>query len=295
MDGILLIDKPKGPTSFDVVRKVKKATRMRKVGHAGTLDPLASGLLVVCIGQGTKLVPYLMEGRKRYLARVALGAETETDDSEGEVTKRAPVPLLNREQLEQIIPRFLGKISQIPPKYSALKQNGEALHRKARRGDAVEVSAREVEINGIEILQVDDQVFEIDVLCHKGTYIRALARDMARALGTCGHLSSLRRTESSGFAVENALSLEALDKESVHEKKLLSLAEAIPSLPKVCPDRDQELSIGHGRAIEWPDAAKLKPGEHVAVVTKEQTLLAIAKFSDNFLQPIRVFAASSID
>ena len=151
MDGILLIDKPSGPTSFEVIRAVRKSLRVRRVGHAGTLDPLASGLVVVCIGKGTRLVPYLMEGSKRYSAEITLGAFTDTDDTEGRVIDTAEVPKLSAAGVEEACARFIGKISQVPPVYSAIKRDGEALYKKARRGEAVTPEPREVEIFGIAV------------------------------------------------------------------------------------------------------------------------------------------------
>ena len=205
MDGILLVDKPSGPTSFDVVRQTRKKSNQRKVGHAGTLDPLASGLLVVCLGQGTKLVPYLMAGDKRYKVRVKLGEETDTLDAEGEIVEVAPVPRVDESILRTELDRFVGTIEQLPPTYAAIKQDGEPLYRKARRGEKVSPKSRVVEIDDIEITDIESDAFELAVRCKKGTYIRSLARDVAYALGTVGHVTQLRRVSTSGFTVDDAL------------------------------------------------------------------------------------------
>ena len=167
MNGLILVDKPSGPTSFDVVRAVRRAANQRKVGHTGTLDPLASGLIVVCLGQGTKLVPFLMDSQKRYLAGVVLGAETDTDDALGEVTQEASVPELQRELLTSVLREFVGCIQQVPPMFSALKKNGEPLYRKARRGESVAPDAREVEINRLDLVRITDDGFDLDIRCGK--------------------------------------------------------------------------------------------------------------------------------
>ncbi|MCP4676823.1 MAG: tRNA pseudouridine(55) synthase TruB [Deltaproteobacteria bacterium] len=293
MDGILLIDKPSGPTSFDIVRAVRRAANERKVGHAGTLDPLASGLLVVGIRQGTKLIQFLMDSEKRYLAEVALGDETDTDDALGVVTQEKPVPSISRDMLEDTLAGFIGKIKQTPPKYSALKEGGEPLYRKARRGENVTPKTREVEIRSIELTDLSERRFSIDVRCGKGTYIRALARDVARSLGTLGHLTALRRIETSGFRVDEAMPLADLESASKHErlvKKVISLAEALPALPKIILSPEDETKIRHGQPMlvaEVPKAIDLADGTHVSLLTKENNLCAIARLDGDQLRPVR--------
>lgn len=292
MDGLFLVDKPSGPTSFDVVRLVRRAAKTRKVGHSGTLDPLASGLLVVAVGQGTKLIPYLMDTRKRYIAHIALGAATNTDDCLGEVISSKPIPPLGETSISDIFARFIGHIKQVPPVYSALKSGGEPLYRKARRGEAVTPPERDVHIEAIELIEHWENGFAIDVACGKGTYIRSLARDMGIALGTVGHIQKLRRLETSGFEVGSALSLEKI--ETFGEKQQLGmhvvpLAQALPGMQKVhisTKDRDR---IVKGQAID-DNTSPEKRFQETALLSPEGTLVAVAKREGGMLKPVRVFS-----
>ncbi|MCP4677111.1 MAG: tRNA pseudouridine(55) synthase TruB [Deltaproteobacteria bacterium] len=289
MDGLLLIDKPTGPTSFDVVRAVRRAANERKVGHAGTLDPLASGLLVTCIGEGTKLVPFLMESEKRYLAKIALGAETDTDDALGIVTKEASIPTMSQTALSQILTKFTGCIQQTPPKYSALKSGGEPLYKKARRGEEVNPKAREVNIVSIDLIELTETGFAIDVRCGKGTYIRSLARDIARSIGTCGHLTALRRIETSGFNLEDALSmteLESTSKQNEIKKNLISPADSLPTLPRITLSQEDEERIRQGQSVSSTDSTQ---DGHVSLLSPEGHLCAVARLTQGRLQPVRVF------
>ncbi len=294
MNGLLLIDKPTDCTSFQVIRAVRKAANMRKVGHTGTLDPLASGLLVVCLGQGTKLVPFLMDSEKHYMAEVALGFETDTDDALGEVTEKAPIPALTLTSLKTTLAGFIGVQQQVPPKYSALKKDGEPLYRKARRGEIVEPEARQIKILKLESKKITASGFELDVRCGKGTYIRSLARDIARSLGTCGHLAALRRIETSGFMVKNAIQLEDLEtasKQGCLSDHLLTLADALPSLPKLCLTKDKETRIRQGQSLlltEIPGVDDLPQDSRVSLLGSDRRLTAIAKVVSDRLQPVRV-------
>lgn len=293
MDGILLIDKPSGPTSFEVVRAARKKTNQRKVGHAGTLDPLASGLLVVCLGQGTKLVPFLMDGDKRYHAEVRLGAATDTLDADGEVTETKPIPPLDGKIAQAVFAKFIGTIEQLPPKYSAIKQGGQPLHRRMRRGEEVTVEPRQVRIDAIELLRMDKDMLELDVRCHKGTYIRSLARDIAEALGTVGHLAVLRREASSGFTVKDAIPYERLTlEESDVTDDLIPLAEGLPCTPRWILTEAEETDIRYGRSIQIaPERIATHPGTLAPwrLLNKDGGLVALAKRTDDFLSPFRVF------
>ncbi len=294
MNGLLLIDKPSGPTSFDVVRAVRRAAQKRKVGHTGTLDPLASGLLVVCIGEATKLVPFLMEGTKRYLAQVALGAETDSDDALGEVVDEMPIPKLTRTDLEAALTGFIGRIDQKPPKLSALKQNGEPLHRRVRRGEQVDPKIRQVEVQGIEITDLSETNFSLDVRCGKGTYIRALARDIARALNTRGHLAELRRIETSGFNIDEALRLDELEtiaNVGGLSERCLTLADALPRWPRITLSADEESRIRNGQAISLADCEESlgsQENAHLSLLSQDGKLVAVARLDGDRVQPVRV-------
>jgi tRNA pseudouridine55 synthase len=295
MNGLLLVDKPSGPTSFDVVRTVRRAVGQRKVGHTGTLDPLASGLIVVCLGQGTKLVPFLMDTDKRYLARVKLGTGTDTDDALGDVVEEAPVPVLERASLERKLAEFVGRIRQVPPKFSAIKKDGEPLYRKARRGEEVTPEAREVEIISIALTGVTEDQLDLVVRCGKGTYIRSLARDIAKSMGTCGHLQSLRRVETAGFSVEQALAMdgiEAMAKEGRLSEHLIALAEAIPAIPQIQLSEEEEKDIRNGQAVPCIQTLGTNPlaqRGYVKLLGVDNRLCAMATVSDGHLRPKKVF------
>ena len=224
--GVLIVDKPAGPTSHDVVSRVRRALGTRAVGHAGTLDPMATGVLVVLVGEAAKLSAYLTADDKRYDATVRLGSETHTLDAEGEVTATAPVPPLTRAEVERALLAFYGETQQVAPIVSAIKRDGEALHKRARRGEDVEAPVRTVTLHAAELLGVDvvahgasDGVegamerTELRLRLHvgKGFYVRSLARDLGRALGTLGHLSALRRTASGALVVGPEAPLPTVD------------------------------------------------------------------------------------
>src|SRR6185436_17123998 len=200
MHGFLNIDKPPGMTSHDVVARVRRLARQKRVGHAGTLDPAATGVLVVALGLATRLVEYIQEATtKRYRAVIRLGATTTTDDAEGEVLATAPVPALDPLAIETLLDQFRGQIAQVPPMYAALHHEGRRLHELARAGIVVERAARAVTIEQLDVLDWSPPVLVVDVMCSKGTYIRSLARDLGQVLGCGGHLKALKRTAVGTF------------------------------------------------------------------------------------------------
>jgi len=214
--GLLIVDKPEGPTSMDVCRRVRArlraggAPKRVKVGHGGTLDPLATGVLVVLVGKATKLCDQIMAGEKRYLAEVDLSQSSTTDDREGERTVAEVERPPSREEVEAACARFVGTVEQVPPAYSAIKVDGERAYRRARAGDAPKLEARPVVIHAIELLQYEWPIATVDVRCGKGVYIRSLARDLGAALGVGGMLQSLRRTAVGEFTVDRATPLDDL-------------------------------------------------------------------------------------
>lgn len=208
---VLLIDKDKSWTSFDVVAKIRGLTRIRKIGHAGTLDPLATGLLILCLGKFTKKINEFQDWNKRYTGIIKLGATTKTDDSEGEEENITDVSNIKNEEIEFAVNSFEGKISQIPPKYSAKKVDGQRLYMLARKNIDVEIKPVEVTVHKIEIKDISLPYVTIDVLCAKGTYIRSLARDIGAKLGVGGHLSELRRTAIGEFSVNDALTVKTFN------------------------------------------------------------------------------------
>ncbi len=210
MNGILIIDKPSGVTSFDVVRRIKRISGAKKVGHGGTLDPLATGVLPILIGSATKLSMQVMEGEKEYIAGIKFGVTTDTDDAQGVIldSKTPPDDLLDR--VKMAIPKFLGIIQQLPPIYSAIKQNGQPAYKKARKGEKVEVAPRQVEIKEIDVVEAGRDVVSIRVKCSKGTYIRSLARDLGAEIGCGAHIISLRRTICGAYSINDAEKLDEI-------------------------------------------------------------------------------------
>jgi tRNA pseudouridine55 synthase len=285
MDGVLNLDKPAGWTSHDVVARVRRLTGIRRVGHTGTLDPMATGVLVVCLGQATRLIEYLAGEPKTYEARIQLGTATDTYDAEGQITGQAAVPPLHRASLDRLLDRFRGDIMQTPPVYSALKQDGVALHRRARRGETVQVAPRPVSIYELKLLAFDGQAVQVRVVCSAGTYIRSLAHDLGRALGCGGHLSSLRRTAVGRFAVERAATLEQLAAAGGENRwsTLLLPADTLAAhLPAVSLSEDEATRLRYGQAIpaaspgqgEGPVRAYDDAGRLVAMVRFDATAQA---------------------
>ena len=242
VDGALLLDKPVGLTSNAALQKAKKALRAAKAGHAGTLDPLASGLLIVLFGEATKFAGPLLDADKEYVATLKLGERTTTGDAEGEVIQTRPVSI---EGLAPVLERFKGQIEQVPPMHSALKHKGTPLYRLARRGEEVARAPREVRIAQLEVLESAPPRLVLRVVCSKGTYIRTLAEDIGEALGCGAHLAGLRRTGSGRFRVEDARGLDALDEDCV-----LPLPALVEGLARVELTGAQEVRLRQGQALQ---------------------------------------------
>lgn len=217
MDGVLIVDKPKGPTSHDIVDFIRKRFRAKKVGHAGTLDPQATGVLVILIGKSTKKSQEFSGHDKEYQACLTLGIATDSQDAEGRVLKREEIGDIKPEAIKEVFSRFLGQIEQVPPMFSALKCKGKKLYQLARRGIEVKRKARQIYIYGLEMTRLALPCIYFEVRCSKGTYIRSLCVDIARELGCPGHLSELRRTRSGPFSINQAISLEELKNRSAQD------------------------------------------------------------------------------
>ena len=246
-DGALLLDKPLGLSSNAALQAAKRALHARKAGHAGTLDPLASGLLIVLFGEATKFAGPLLDADKEYLATLKLGSRTSTGDAEGTVLEERPVQVTAAE-LESVLGRFRGAIEQVPPMHSALKRDGVPLYKLARKGESVERASRPVEIRSLELLGFAPPLVEVRVRCSKGTYIRTLAEDIGAALGTGAHLAALRRTASGGFRVEQALTLDELAA-GVREP-LLPLASLLAGFPATRLDAAAEARVRNGQPLK---------------------------------------------
>ena len=241
MHGILLIDKPGGLTSHDVVRRVRRLLNTRRVGHTGTLDPMATGVLPVAVGEGTRLVQFLMEGDKEYRATLHLGIVTETQDAEGRVIEERSLGSITAENVLQVAARLTGEILQLPPMYSALKRDGVPLHRLARQGIEVERSARPVTVYRLTVTRIDLPEVDFTVACSKGTYVRTLAHDLGQILGCGAHLTALRRSRSGPFHESDCLSLATLEELGI---------EALPKLlgPREVLAQMTALEINHTAA-----------------------------------------------
>jgi tRNA pseudouridine55 synthase len=257
-DGIVLVDKIEGETSFDVVRKAKRLLKKKKVGHAGTLDPFATGLLIILLGQGTKLSSFLMAGRKRYLATMTLGIETDTLDKTGRIVKSMPVPDIDGGKIRDVIQRFAGEIEQTPPAYSAVNYKGQRAYKLARQGISVDLKKRTVTISSIDIISVNLPEITLEVVCSGGTYIRSLAADIGSALGSAAHLSSLRRLSSGIFEVRNAVDSNAIGACEYADNVIagiISLKDALSGMKECCVDCDTAKKIMNGYRPSWQEIA----------------------------------------
>ena len=267
LHGILLVDKPgrpsakayadgpvsaELPTSHDIVQRVRRWSRQRRIGHTGTLDPMAGGLLVLCLGVATRLVEYYQGHDKTYEARVSLGRATDTYDAVGRTVAQAPVPPLTDTDVEAALAAFRGRIAQKPPVYSALKQGGESLHRKARRGETVNVAPREVTFHEIKLLSFASPAeIALRIRCSAGAYVRSLAHALGQALGTAGHLSYLRRLEAGPFSVADASGLPAIEGAAVAGglAELLFAPDAGLGMPRLTVSEEEKIRLGYGQKI----------------------------------------------
>lgn len=250
--GILLLDKPLGLSSNQALQKVRSLYNATKAGHTGALDPLATGLLPICLGEATKIAGLLLSEAKAYRTRVQLGADTDTDDAEGQVVRQRPVPPLTREVVSAVLPQFCGRIRQVPPRYSALKREGEPLYLRARRGEVFDVPARDVEVMRIDLLDLGSDWLELDIVCGSGTYIRSLARDIGDAIGCGGHVAALRRLWVDPFRQPRMYTLDELGDiaargEGALDALLLPVQAGLEHWPRVVLDATQEKVLRHGQ------------------------------------------------
>ncbi len=296
--GLLVVDKPVGPTSFDVVSRVKRLLGAATAGHAGTLDPLASGVLTVCLGQAVKLQALLADGDKAYEATVALGAATTTQDREGEVTGRADASGLDEAALRAALPRFEGELLQLPPMFSAVRVGGRRLHEAARAGEEVERTPRRVTVHALDLLALEPpggelRLARLAVRCGKGTYVRTLAADLGAALGVPAHLAALRRTAAGPFTLSEATTLGELERLAKEGReallsRLLAPAEGLRDWPRVEVDLSQVRSLGQGKRLVWPGI----PEGRCAALDPSGRLVAICRGGAGHLQPVRVLATA---
>lgn len=264
MDGILLINKPAGYTSHDIVGIVRKKLHTKKVGHCGTLDPDATGVLVVCVNKATKAIQFLMSDSKFYRATLSLGKSTDTYDASGKVLEEKEVGALSKDQVVDVLDSFLGKSKQKPPIYSAIKVNGKKLYEYARNGEEVDIKERDIEIMMIKMISFSNNEIVFDVKCSKGTYIRSLCVDIARKLGYPGHMSHLERRQAGRFSIDDCIALEQLEK---GDYTLHSIEEALDDYPKLI--LEDPTIVYHGKQIKSNLTGK------VAIYDNQNKLLAI--------------------
>jgi tRNA pseudouridine55 synthase len=291
LHGWLVLDKPVGETSTGAVAAVKRITRAKKVGHAGTLDPLASGILPIALGEATKTVSFVMDGRKIYRFTVRWGAETDTDDADGTVARTSNARP-SAEAMKAALPAFTGLIEQVPPRYSALKIEGERAYDLAREGVAVDLAARPVEVHRLTLAEIPDADHAVlEAECGKGTYVRALARDLGRVLGCLGHVTALRRTRVGPFDESQRVSLERLKElaeTDAVESALMPVMTGLAALPalKVSRADADRLALGQSVLVRGRDAP-LVAG--VVSVSTSEGLVALAEMHEGALKPKRIF------
>lgn len=278
-NGILILDKPEGLSSAKALGHVKRAMGAKKAGHAGTLDPFATGVLVCCLGTTTRLAHFFLQGSKRYEGILRLGEETDTQDLTGNRIRSSPVSNLTEKEIAGVFKHFTGDIQQLPPVYSALKHNGQPLYRLARAGRPVQKSHRTVSIRTLEILSIDLPEIRFDVVCTAGTYIRTLCADIGHELGCGGHLRWLRRTASSGFGIDEAVDFQALTGGVVGNEVLIDPADALRAIPPLRSDAETSARIGSGQPVSFADFDGPSQGEDgvFKVIAPNNRLLAIVK------------------
>jgi len=288
LDGWLVIDKPAGMSSARAVAIVKRETGAARVGHGGTLDPLATGVLPVALGEATKTVRFAMTGTKTYRFTVRFGEARSTDDAEGEVTETSAVRP-GRAAIEAALPGFVGDILQVPPAFSALKVQGERAYKAAREGRPPTLAPRPARIDRLTLVMASDDLAELEVVCGKGVYVRALARDLARALGTVGYVSRLRRTAVGPFGEAQAISLEtlgALMHSAALVRHLFPVETVLADIPALVLTADEADRLKHGQAIE---AAAPAAETRLVRARSDDRLIALAELAAGHLKPVRVF------
>ena len=289
-DGFLVVDKAPGMTSHDVVAVARKALGTRKVGHAGTLDPMATGVLVLGFGNGTRLLQYITDGDKSYLATVVLGSATVTDDQEGEVISESDTSAVTDQDIRDGLAKMIGEIQQRPSSVSAVKVGGERAYDRVRAGEVFELAARTITISALDILEirrVQSRIeIDIDVTCSAGTFIRAIARDLGSDLQVGGHLSALRRTRVAGFPIAQAISFADLKAQTFSPLELADVARATFEVRELALDEVLELSFGRPLLLNQSE-------QIFAALSPDNRLIALLKNESGKAKPIAVFAAAN--
>lgn len=290
--GIVVIDKPTGHSSNHILQRVKRLFDAKKAGHTGSLDPLASGVLPICLGEATKLSGYLLDADKQYLVTCKLGIITDSGDADGQVLEEKTVPEFTEQQLQAILSRFIGEQDQVPPMFSALKYQGQPLYKLARQGIEVERKSRRITIYDIELKAFTADSFTLSVRCSKGTYIRTLVEDISHELGCGGHVVMLRRTAVAGYNLNDAVTLEqlealALKSQQQLDKVMLPAHEALPAWPIIKLDQAGTVEVGFGRVVQTEDSFECA---NVRLFDQNNTFLGLGEMTpDGVVQPKRMF------
>jgi len=284
VNGIVLLNKPVGVSSNGILQQVLRAFNAKKGGHTGALDPFATGLLPICLGEATKVSGLLLESDKRYTATLKLGEQSDTGDTEGEVVKTQPVPELSESLIQKVFTQFIGDIEQVPPMYSALKHQGKPLYFYARQGIEIERPARPIKILGLSLISFTDNQIIFDVHSSKGTYVRTLGEDIAKALGTVGHLTALHRTQTGSLLGDDMLTFEEIEKQL--DDCIHPLDIAIQHLQRIDLTTEQADLIRHGGKLEFP-----KPDTDLVRFYENDICIAVGEWQaeKNLLKPKRVF------
>lgn len=284
MNGIIVINKRKDVTSFDEVHKIRKKFNLKKVGHTGTLDPIATGVLPIAIGKGTKIVKYLIEKDKEYIATILFGTDTDTLDITGKIlnTDNKKISL---NEIEKILPKFIGSIEQIPPIYSAIKVNGKKLYEYARNNEQIDIPSRIIQIYNIEILEYNWPTVKIKVSCSKGTYIRALIRDIAKELGTLAVMSDLIRTKTDKFSLENSISIENLDSIDIHSSYFYNFEQIFENYKKLVINSKYNHLLTNGNKLDtYMFDKQVFYNNELYLIYDKSELVAIYRFIDNIFR-----------
>lgn len=278
MDGIIIINKPSGCTSHDIVSKIRKELNIKKVGHTGTLDPLATGVLPILLGGGTKLSKYLINHDKEYIATITLGVRTDTGDIEGKIIEKKEIAEISEIQIKEVLESFKGKQQQIPPMYSAIKVKGKKLYEYARNGEKIEIEPRNIEIYNIELLGFSQKEITIKVSCSKGTYIRTLCEDIAIKLNTLGTMSALQRTKVGEFKLEQAITIEELTNENTLKNSLITPEKLFLDKPK--------MELNHNELVQFLNGMRIKEKNENGLyrIYVEGKFVGIGEISNNMLK-----------
>ncbi|MDC9724440.1 MAG: tRNA pseudouridine(55) synthase TruB [Gammaproteobacteria bacterium] len=290
--GIVIIDKPTGRSSNHVLQQVKRLFDAKKAGHTGALDPLATGVLPICLGEATKVSSYLLDANKAYHVTCKLGVVTDSGDSDGEIVATSDIPEFNEQTLLELLPRFTGEQDQVPPMFSALKYNGQPLYKLARQGIEVERKSRRITIYDIQLLSITEDSFTLAVRCSKGTYIRTLVEDISHALGSGGHVVMLRRVAAARYTQQQAISIEHLEK--IAEKgldaldaELLPTEDALPDWPEVIATDEMVTALRFGQTIK---VEQVYSSANVRLFDMEKVFLGLGEMSEQgIVAPKRVF------